>query len=44
MHECVRHVQKRMLNHLKALKKSNSMDSDGRHITKDWQKEPDNIL
>ena len=31
-HECVGHVQKRMINHLKALKKSNPVDSDGRHI------------
>ena len=26
------HVQKRMINHLKALKKSNPVNSDGRHV------------
>ena len=31
-HECVGHVQKRMMNHLKALKQSNPVDSDGRRI------------
>ena len=31
-HECVGHVQKRMINHLKALKKSNPVDSDSRHV------------
>ena len=31
-HECVGHVQKRMINHLKTLKKSNPVDSDGRHV------------
>ena len=31
-HECVGHVQKRWTNHLKALKKSNPVESDGRHI------------
>ena len=31
-HECVGHVQKRMMNHLKALKQSNPVDSDGRRV------------
>ena len=31
-HECMGHVQKRMMNHLKALKQSNPVDSDGRRV------------
>ena len=31
-HECLGHVQKRMINHLKPLKMSSPMDSDGRHV------------